>query len=98
MAETPETRDALPPQLRAISDALDEWLSRKHGIISSWQSPQWFLKWLEEKGWTVVDCKQLEATEKALAACKPVGAEFCNWCWHNPPHDDGCPIAATEKG
>jgi len=40
----------------------------------------------------------LEEAEKALAACKPVGAEFCNWCWHNPPHDDGCPIAATEKG
>jgi len=69
----PETRDALSPQLRAISDTLDKWLMRIHGIRSSWASPDYFLRWLEGRGWTVVeiaDRKRLEALEKELAALK----------------------------
>ena len=61
---TPETRDALAPQLRAVSDTLDEWLMRAHGILSSWQHPDWFLEWLEKRGWTVADKARIEALEK----------------------------------
>jgi len=63
---TPETRDALAPQLRAVSDTLDEWLMRAHGILSSWQHPERFLEWLEKRGWTVADKAHIEALEKLL--------------------------------
>jgi len=62
---TPETRDNLRPQARAISDTLDEWLSRLHGIISSWQNPDAFLAWLEMRGWTVVSVTAGEAHKGA---------------------------------
>jgi hypothetical protein len=68
------TREELPPQLRAISDTLDEWLSRKHGIVSSWQGPDWFLAWLEERGWTVVEkmaVATMDQVDASLAALEP---------------------------
>jgi hypothetical protein len=54
-------RDDLPPRLRAISDALDEYLLRMHGICTSWANPFEFLTWLEERGYTVDElAKELE--------------------------------------
>ena len=67
---TPETRDALAPQLRAVSDTLDEWLMRAHGILSSWQHPDWFLEWLEKRGWTVADKARIEALERENRALR----------------------------
>ena len=34
---------------------------------------------------------------EALAACRPMGQEFCLWCWDMPPHKPGCPIAETDN-
>ena len=61
----PETRDALSPQLRAISDTLDKWLMRIHAIRSSWASPDYFLRWLEGRGWTVVEIADRKRLEEA---------------------------------
>jgi len=71
-----ETRDELPPQLRAISDTLDEWLMREHGTISSWQQPDCFLEWLEERGWTVLEKAHVETLERAIVAAK---LAIANW-------------------
>jgi len=67
----PETRDALSPRLRAISDTLDEWLIRLYRIRSSWTHPDVFFTWLEERGWTVMrisDRKRLEQAENVIQA------------------------------
>jgi hypothetical protein len=47
-------RADLPPMERAVSDTLDEWLMRGHGIFTSWAAPEDFLFWLEERGYKVV--------------------------------------------
>ena len=46
-------RKKLPPFWRAISDALDEYLARTHGIFTSWSHPVDFLDWLEKRGYTI---------------------------------------------
>jgi hypothetical protein len=38
----PKRRKDLPPLERAVSDTLDEWLVRLHGIFSSWAGPDEF--------------------------------------------------------
>lgn len=46
-------REDLPPLERAVSDALDEYLVRLHGRISSWVYPVEFLEFLAEEGYQV---------------------------------------------
>ena len=53
-------RNALPEKERAISDALDEYLVRLHGILSSWAHPYEFLEWLEKRGYTIVKIAEKE--------------------------------------
>ena len=48
-------RDELPYRERAISDTLDEYLTRLHGTISSWAYPVEFLEFLEKRGYTVIE-------------------------------------------
>ena len=48
-------RDELPPRERAVSDTLDEYLVRLHGVFSSWAYPVEFLEFLEKKGYTVIE-------------------------------------------
>ena len=59
-------RDDLMPLERAVSDTLDEWLSRLHGIFSSWASPIEFIDWLDERGYIIV-AKELNNKETPLA-------------------------------
>lgn len=47
-------REYLAPLDRAVSDTLDEYLSRIHGITTSWAHPLDFLDWLQERGYNVV--------------------------------------------
>ena len=48
-------RDDLPEMERAVSDTLDEYLSRCYGIVAtSWAHPYEFILWLEERGYKVV--------------------------------------------
>jgi len=53
MSEQPTTRADLPPLERAVSDTLDEWLVRIHGIFSGWASPYEFIEWLEKRGYII---------------------------------------------
>jgi len=46
-------RDNLPALERAVSDTLDEYLVRLHGIISSWSHPYEFIEWLNERGYII---------------------------------------------
>lgn len=48
----------LPPRERAVSDTLDEYLSRLHGVFSSWAHPEEFIEFLEERGYTVVEMEK----------------------------------------
>lgn len=48
------SRDDLDPRLRAVSDALDEYLGRLIGVYSSWSYPAEFIEFLEKRGFTVV--------------------------------------------
>lgn len=47
-------RNLLDAKTLAVSDALDEYLVRIHGILSSWAHPEDFIVWLEERGYTIV--------------------------------------------
>ena len=47
-------RKELSPKMKAISDTIDEYLVRMHGIHTSWASPVEFLEWLEERNYTIV--------------------------------------------
>ena len=47
-------RDDLHPLERAVSDTLDEWLMRMHGIYTSWADPIEFIDWLRERGYIIV--------------------------------------------
>ncbi len=51
-------RDMLGPLDRAISDALDEYLIRIHGITTSWAHPLDFLAWLQERGYDVIKMEE----------------------------------------
>jgi hypothetical protein len=53
-ARKPRRRKDLPPLERAVSDTLDEWLVRLHGIFSSWAGPDEFIYWLEKRGYVIV--------------------------------------------
>jgi len=46
-------RDDLPPLEQAVSDVLDEYLWRLHGIVSSWSHPREFIQWLNERGYII---------------------------------------------
>jgi hypothetical protein len=58
-------RDDMPPLQRAVSDVLDEYLIRFHGLTTSHTNPDAFLEWLEEGGYTVVP-KQAPAEPRRL--------------------------------
>ena len=47
-------RDDLPELERAVSDTLDEYLMRIHGIASSWAHPSDFMRWLNQRGYKVI--------------------------------------------
>ena len=51
-------RENLPPLQRAVSDTLDDYMRRLHGIISSWAYPDDFIFNLEKRGYTVVPIKK----------------------------------------
>ena len=53
-------RNMLAPLDRAISDALDEYLIRIHGITTSWTHPLDFLTWLQDRGHDVVPIEKEE--------------------------------------
>lgn len=61
-------RDDLPPLERAVSDTLDEYLSRHHGIVTSNANPEDFLDWLRENGHAVVPIAQAEGRSKVYVA------------------------------
>ena len=46
-------RDKLPALERAVSDTLDEWLCRMHGIFTSWADPVEFIEWLNNRGYEI---------------------------------------------
>lgn len=46
-------RADLPPLERAVSDTLDKYLFRLHGIITSWTYPEEFMLWLNEAGYEI---------------------------------------------
>ena len=74
-------RDELPPMERAVSDTLDEWLSRLHGVLTSWNGPIEFLEWLGNRGYVVRskdEVAQLEAElEEHDAYYKKIINEEC---------------------
>src|SRR5690242_1799886 len=47
------TREQLPEDARAVADALDDWVCRRHGILSSHHGAGLFLKLLAEEGYEV---------------------------------------------
>lgn len=51
--QIPRTRADLPELERAVSDTLDEYLVRCHGVFSSWAYPYEFLEWLKERGYII---------------------------------------------
>lgn len=56
-------RDLLSPMDRAVSDTLDEYLSRIHGISTSWAYPVDFLLSLNQRGYVVEERRSLLDTE-----------------------------------
>ena len=60
-------REDLPPDLRALSDVLDEYLARMHGITSGWVSPVEFREFLAEAGLVVVSREDLDAVRRELS-------------------------------
>ena len=59
-------RADLPPLERAVSDTLDEYLARLHGIMSSWAGPQEFLEWLRGRGYEVIERSLLQGAADAV--------------------------------
>lgn len=47
-------KDELSLLERAVSDALDEWVCRIHGIYSGWSYPKEFIEWIEKRGYQIV--------------------------------------------
>ena len=47
-------REDLPKMERAVSDTLDEYLMRLHGITTSWADPSNFMRWLDKRGYRIV--------------------------------------------
>jgi hypothetical protein len=48
------TRDEMPPLIRAVSDALDDYLHRHHGIITSHTNPETLIAALRDEGYDIV--------------------------------------------
>ena len=46
-------RKKLPPKLRAVSDTLDEYLIRMHGMFVGWAHPFEFVAWLDKRGYEI---------------------------------------------
>lgn len=46
-------RDDMPPDLRAVSDTLDEYLMRMHGLVVSHTHAEDFIEWLAGNGYVV---------------------------------------------
>lgn len=53
-------REDLDELNRVVSDTLDEYLGRIHGIFTSWAHPVEFLEWLRERGHAVVPIEKEE--------------------------------------
>jgi len=58
--EDSRKREYLSPLDRAVSDALDEYLMRIHGITTSWAHPLDFLTWLQDRGYDIVPTEKEE--------------------------------------
>ncbi len=62
-------RDELQTLERAVSDTIDEYLSRLHGIMSSWAFPDEFIEFLGDRGFCITEetrIKELEAELKQV--------------------------------
>lgn len=46
-------RDDLPKAPKAVADVLDDWVARKHGILSSHHGVGLFLDLLADEGYTI---------------------------------------------
>lgn len=53
-------REDLPPLERAVSDTLDEYLFRLHGVMTSWADPYCFMEWLKGRGYKIVKIDQIK--------------------------------------
>lgn len=53
LADYHRRRADMDPMHRAVSDVLDEYLIRHHGITTSHTHPEDFLEWLGEYGYTI---------------------------------------------
>ena len=51
-------RADLAPTERAVSDALDEYLVRIHGLFTSWADPDSFIQFLYDRGYEVTKMKR----------------------------------------
>lgn len=76
-------RDELPPLERAVSDTLDEWLSRLHGTFTSWSGPVEFLEWLKERGYVVRKEEEVTRLEAAIRAVP-------EWIYRGGDHPHEC--------
>lgn len=74
-AERCRRRQDLSPLFRAVSDTLDEYLSRTHSIQASWAHPGEFVRWLTEHGIVPVDAGELAAYGRAIVAAGERDAE-----------------------
>jgi hypothetical protein len=57
-AKKTHRREDLSPLERAVSDTIDEWMMRMHGIVSNWAYPREFIGWLRERGYEIAPCKE----------------------------------------
>ena len=64
-------RGALQPLERAVSDTLDEYLSRLHGITSSWAFPDEFIEFLRNRGYIITTEARIKALEAEVENLKP---------------------------
>lgn len=65
-AERCRRRQDLAPLFKAVSDTLDEYLYRVHGIQASWAHPGEFVRWLTEHGILPVDAGELAAYGRSI--------------------------------
>ncbi len=77
----PETRDGLPPLERAVSDTLDEWLVRMHGITTSHTHPRDFLAWLRDNDHEVVPAGETPEERLQVAAAGRANAQAAYRCF-----------------
>jgi len=70
-------RNELPSMERAVSDTLDEYLSRLHGIMSSWAYPIEFIEFLGERGY-IIKKKSKPPREPTLFKVRLLQSTFGN--------------------